>query len=187
MGAQTTSDITPEMEQEMIARSLQYVHSLNKNISYMANKKNSLADRRFTRTSTLTMFIGAGGPYVWVGKDRDGVITQTTSLSNKKPRNHLTQQYFTRLIDMNYPQINITSTQLNQIKASDLKKVGPNQYEVVACFDQEFRATSDGGWMLYGDRTRKKIKVLIELVETIDGTELYVRLGDTTADQTRRI
>ncbi len=179
--------VSPEMEQDMIARSIQYVSSLNKNIAYMANKKNSIADREFTRKSALSMFIGEGYGYEWNGRMSDGVITETTSVRNPKPRRQQTQKYFSRLINMNYPQIEINSTQLHQIKASDLKKVGEGKYEVTVCYEQEFRASSDGGWMLYGDRTTKKIKVLIEVQDTVDGKALVIRLGDTLALETRRI
>lgn len=180
-------DVTPDMVEEMVTRGKQYVYSLNKNIAYMANKNNSLADREFTRTSALAMFIGDGYGYEWNGRVSDGVITETTSVRNPTPRRQLTHKYYSRLINMNYPQIEINSTQLHQMKASDLKKVGEGKYEVSICYEQEFRATSDGGWQLYGDRTTKKVKVLIEVREGVDGKRLIIRLGDTMALETSRL
>ncbi|MBD5187553.1 MAG: hypothetical protein HDS96_00320 [Bacteroidales bacterium] len=182
-----TPDITPEMVQDMIIRGKQYVYSLNKNIAYMANKRNSIADREFTRTSALSMFIGDGYGYEWNGRMSDGVITETTSVRNTAPRRQLTHKYYSRLINMNYPQIEINSTQLHQMKASDLKKVGEGKYEVSICYEQEFRATTDGGWQLYGDRTTKKVKVLIEVRDGIDGKILIIKLGDTLALETSRL
>lgn len=163
------------------------VQLMNDYISYMANKKNNYDTRQYYRNKTLPLFIGKGYSYVQDGVKREGVLMQTTSTNrpNQPANTQLMRVYFSRLIDLRYSDVVITSTKAENIKVSDLKKIGRNEegnyiYECTCQYEQYFYGYRDGR-LVYKDKTTKRISCQIELEETEDGMETIIRLGDVEA------
>lgn len=179
VSAQTES----QMNQLMKERGAQMVAQMNDNISFMADKSKSLDTRRYYKKKALKLFNGEGGPFEENGVMNTGVKMETTSKYRKKPVSKLMKDYFDGLINLRYSKVDIQSTKVNEIKVSDLQKVGENQYVCTAYFEQVFVGYRDG-IPVYKDRTKKKVKVYITAEETLDGTEFIVKLGDVKALET---
>lgn len=169
------------------------VQLMNDYISYMANKKNNYDTRQYYRSKTLPLFIGKGYSYVQDGVKREGVLMQTTSTNrpNQPANTQLMRVYFSRLIDLRYSDVVITSTKAENIKVSDLKKIGRNEegnyiYECTCQYEQYFYGYRDGR-LVYKDKTTKRISCQIELEETEDGMETVIRLGDVEAICTENV
>ena len=169
------------------------VRLMNDYISYMANKKNNYDTRQYYRKKTLPLFIGKGYSYVQDGIKREGVLMQTTSTNhpNQPANTQLMRVYFSRLIDLRYSDVVITSTKAENIKVSDLKKIGRNEegnyiYECTCQYEQYFYGYRDGR-LVYKDKTTKRISCQIELEETEDGMETVIRLGDVEAICTENV
>ena len=169
------------------------VQLMNDYISYMANKKNNDDTRQYYRKKTLPLFIGKGYSYVQDGIKREGVLMQTTSTNhpNQPANTQLMRVYFSRLIDLRYSDVVITSTKASNIKVSDLKKIGRNEegnyiYECTCQYEQYFYGYRDGR-LVYKDKTTKRISCQIELEETEDGMETVIRLGDVEAICTENV
>lgn len=169
------------------------VRLMNDYISYMANKKNNYDTRQYYRNKALPLFIGKGYSYVQDGVKREGVLMQTTSTNrpNQPANTQLMRVYFSRLIDLRYSDVVITSTKAENIKVSDLKKIGRNEegnyiYECTCQYEQYFYGYRDGR-LIYKDKTTKRISCQIELEETEDGMETVIRLGDVEAICTENV
>lgn len=172
-------------------RAAEKVAQMNDYISYMADKSKSVENRNYYRKKALNLFVGNGEAYEEDGQRKDGVYMETTSLYRKNPTRRLMKDYFTGLVNMRYSKVEISTTKVNEIRVSDLKKTDDGRYECTAYFEQIFRGYRDG-IPVYTDRTRKKVKIYILAEETIDRdggtlTEFIVLLGDVTALETTRI
>lgn len=182
-GLSASAQTESQMNQLMKERGAQMVAQMNDNISFMADKGKSLDTRKYYRKKALNLFNGKGEPFEENGVTNPGVKMETTSKYRKKPVSKLMKNYFDGLINLRYSKVDIQTTKVNEIKVSDLQKVGDNQYVCTACFEQVFVGYRDG-IPVYKDRTRKKVKVYITAEETLDGTEFIVNLGDVTALET---
>lgn len=162
------------------------VQLMNDYISYMADKKNIYKTRQYYLQKTLPLFIGKGYKYISDGVEKEGVIMQTTSTNRAgKVTTQLIRVYFSKLIDLKYSDVKITSTRAANIKVSDLKKIGKDEdgiyiYECTCEYEQYFYGYSDGR-LVYKDKTTKRISCRIEVEETEDGLETIIRLGDVEA------
>lgn len=96
------------------------------------------------------------------------------------------KKYFQNLIDLKYNDVQITSTDVADIKVSQLQRIGENLYVCTCYFEQAFIGYMDGR-LVYKDITRKHVKCYVYAEETESGTEFMVLLGDVTADQTRKL
>ena len=169
-----------QMNQLMKERGAQMVAQMNDNISFMADKDKPIDTRRYYKKQALKLFNGEGGPFEENGVMNTGVKMETTSKYRKKPVSKLMRDYFDGLINLRYSKVDIQSTKVNEIKVSDLQKIGDNQYVCTAYFEQVFVGYRDGR-PVYKDRTKKKVKIYITAEETLDGTEFIVKLGDVKA------
>lgn len=162
------------------------VQLMNDYISYMADKKNIYKTRQYYLKKTLPLFIGKGYKYISDGVEKEGVIMQTTSTNRAgKVTTQLIRDYFSKLIDLKYSDVKITSTRAANIKVSDLKKIGKEEdgkyiYECTCEYEQYFYGYRDGK-LIYKDKTTKRISCRIEVEETEDGLETIIRLGDVEA------
>ncbi len=173
--------------QLMKERAQQKVAQMTDNISFMADKGKSVDTRQYFRKKALNLFIGHGNAYEEQGRRKEGVKMQTTSIYSKKPSTKLIKDYFTGLINLKYSKVDIKSTDIVDIKISDLQKIDDDTYVCTAFFVQEFRGFRDTK-PVYGDRTSKKVKVYIKVEEDIEGnSEFIVMLGDVTAMETERL
>ena len=179
--------------EDLIAkRAQQKVKQMTNYVEYMANKDESLEDRKEYRTLALNLFIGHGEPYTLNDTTRKGVYMQITSKYRKKPTERLMKDYFTGLINMRYNKVVIESTDVKDIKVSELRKVGENEFECTCTFVQAFCGYRDGR-PVYKDITKKRVTCHIFGEETVKvmangeiktSYEYIVLLGDVEALET---
>ena len=179
--------------EDLIAkRAQQKVKQMTNYVEYMANKDESLEDRKEYRTLALNLFIGHGEPYTLNDTTRKGVYMQITSKYHKKPTERLMKDYFTGLINMRYNKVVIESTDVKDIKVSELRKVGENEFECTCTFVQAFCGYRDGR-PVYKDITKKRVTCHIFGEETVKvmangeiktSYEYIVLLGDVEALET---
>ena len=179
--------------EDLIAkRAQQKVKQMTNYVEYMANKDESLEDRKEYRTIALNLFIGHGEPYTLNDTTRKGVYMQITSKYRKKPTERLMKDYFTGLINMRYNKVVIESTDVKDIKVSELRKVGENEFECTCTFVQAFCGYRDGR-PVYKDITKKRVTCHIFGEETVKvmangeiktSYEYIVLLGDVEALET---
>lgn len=179
--------------EDLIAkRAQQKVKQMTNYVEYMANKDESLEDRKEYRTLALNLFIGHGEPYTLNDATRKGVYMQITSKYRKKPTERLMKDYFTGLINMRYNKVVIESTDVKDIKVSELRKVGENEFECTCTFVQAFCGYRDER-PVYKDITKKRVTCHIFGEETVKvmangeiktSYEYIVLLGDVEALET---
>lgn len=167
-------------------RAAEKVGLMNDYISYMANKKKSSKTRIYYKTKALRLFAGGGDSYEENGIQKEGVQMEVTSINRKTKSRRLMKTYFQSLINLKYNDVQITSTDVADIKVSQLQRIGENLYVCTCYFEQAFIGYMDGR-PVYKDITRKHVKCYVYTEETESGTEFMVLLGDVTADQTRKL
>lgn len=175
-------------EQALIQRrAAEMVSQLGDYLNYMADKEKSEKTRQYYRKKALNLFIGKGESYVIGGRSFPAVSMQTTSVNTQKVRTTPMAQYFTNLINLNYGQVKLTTTEVGKIKVSDLKKVDNDTYVCTCYIEQVFKGYSREGKPIYGDITRKSVQCYVTVENTVMGTEYIVQLGNITATETKRI
>lgn len=167
------------------------VKLMNDFVSYMGDKRNSEGSRYYYRKKALLLFIGKGYEYEENGVTKQGVMMQTTSVNRPGVvTNTPLRDYFSRLIELKYSNVNITSTEIADMKVSDLKKVdsgeGTTLYMCTVQYVQYFRGEYGDGYV-YADKTTKRIVCYVEVEETEDGQEFITKLGDVEAICTERL
>ena len=172
----------------------QKVGQLTDYISYMADRNNQLTTREYYKKEALMLFCGEGerfqepddyGNLYW----RDPVVMETTSkrYPNNPPKRQEMKGYFTNLCRMQaYSEIIIESTQWYDMKVSELKPYSEGKYECTVEFVQWFTGKKDDK-IRYSDATRKKVKVYLNVINTPEGYELMILLGDVYAMETTDI
>ncbi len=166
-------------------RAAEKVGQMNDYISFMASKKKSVEVRQRYRKEALNLFIGDGYSYEENGIHKEGVLMEVTSVNRPGKRRELIRDYFSRIIKLNYNDVNITSTDIAEIKVSNLQKTSDGQYVCTCQFDQAFVGYRDGR-PVYKDITTKRVKCYITIDRTTDGDEYIIKLGDTEAIATKR-
>lgn len=167
------------------------VKLMNDYVSFMADKSKSEETRYYYRKKALPLFIGKGYEYEENGVTKQGVMMQTTSANRPGVvTNTLLRDYFSRLVNLRYSKVNITSTEIAGMKVSDLKKVASSDnttlYMCTCQYVQYFRGEYGDG-RVYADKTTKRIACYVEEVITEDGLELMIMLGDVEAISTERL
>ena len=124
------------------------VKLMNDYVSFMADKSKSQETRYYYRKKALPLFIGKGYEYEENGVTKQGVMMQTTSVNRPGVvTNRLLRDYFSRLVNLKYSKVNITSTEIADMKVSDLKKVdssdGTTLYMCTVQYVQYFRGEKD--------------------------------------------
>ncbi len=179
--AQTTN------KDEMISRrAAEKVAQMNDYISFMANKKKTQDNRMYYRGKALNLFIGQGNSYEENGVTKGGVQMEVTSKNRKEVSHRYMRDYFTNLVKglTAYTDVNISATEIANIKVSQLRKVDDNLYVCTCEYDQAFAGYSDGK-VIYKDITTKRIKCYVKAEDTEDGVEYIIMLGDVYALETR--
>lgn len=166
------------------------VKLMNDYVSWMGSKEQSEEARNYYRKKALPLFIGKGYEYEENGVTKQGVMMQTTSVNKGSVKTDLLRNYFSRLIKLKYSEVNITSTEIADMKVSDLKKVdssdGKTLYMCTVQYVQYFRGKYGDGYV-YADKTTKRIVCYVEVEETEDGQEFITKLGDVEAISTERL
>lgn len=165
-------------------RAVEKVAQMNDYISFMASKDKSIEIRKYYSTKALKLFIGKGYSYEENGVNKDGVLMEVTSINKKTKNNRYVRNYFSNLMKLCYSDIKIESTEIANIKVSNLQKVDDNLYVCTCEYDQAFVGYRDG-IPVYKDITTKRIKCYITVEETEEGTEFIIMLGDITALETK--
>ena len=189
----STVSYAQSSKSDLIARRAQQkVKQMTDYVAYMANKEKPIEDRKEYRIAALNLFIGHGEPYIVNGASRKGVYMQITSKYRTKPTQRLMKDYFTGLINMRYSKVVIESSDIADIKVSELKKVAEHEYECTCTFVQAFCGYRDGR-PVYKDITKKRVTCRIIEEETVKITETgdieteyeyVVLLGDVEALET---
>ena len=178
---------------------MRHVEIINDYVSFMADKSKSQETRYYYRKKALPLFIGNGYEYEENGVTKQGVMMQTTSVNRPGVTNTLLRDYFSRLVNLRYSKVNITSTEIAGMKVSDLKKVDSSdnktlymctcQYVVYYRFDGGLDRFDNA----YVEKSTKRIVCYVELDETeIDATdrpncEYKILLGDVESISTERL
>ena len=182
VNAQTVS------QEEMIKRrAAEKVAQMNDYISFMASKKKSTEDRKYYKTKALNLFMGKGNSYEEEGVKKEGVTMETTSINRKSIKTvnlSLMRDYYDRIIRLKYSDVKITSTEIADIKVSNLQQIDDNLYVCTCQYDQAFVGYRDGK-PAYKDITTKRIKCYVYAEDTEDGFEFVILLGDVTALETK--
>lgn len=162
----------------------------------IASRKTSLENKDRAIRSTLSLFIGKGGPYIMYGGSNntvelsnDGVKMQTSSVNSQARKSQLMKKYLERLKGMlGYTDIIIESA--DAVKVGDIHpEPGTNRYFSVASICQHFVGYRDG-YKVYEDYTVKRVKIYIEpeILLLPDGEQVLwkIQLGDMIATETWR-
>lgn len=152
-------------------------------VSFIGSKKKKVENRKYYREKALNLHIGKGDPYTENGVNKQGVMMQTSSRNNSQTKNDLTRNYLSRLILLKYSDVKIMSSEVCDIKVSDLQRIDDNLYVCTCQYDQKFVGYRDGR-PVYKDITTKHIKCYVTVVATEAGNEYIVVLGDSTVDKT---
>ena len=181
MSAQTES----QKEDMLKTRAKEKVGQFCDYVSFIASKKKNLKTRLYYVDKAKNLFLNRGkalfdedGSMV-----RDSVIMQVTSLKAKKPRNVYLNKYLPNLANLEYPQVEVTSTDVAEMKVSNLHKIGDGLYTCTVYFYQYFVGKADNR-VVYKDKTNKRVQCYIIEEETEDGLEYVVLLGDIYAGTT---
>ena len=186
LNVSVSGQMSSELKNTLTDAVKEQVASLRVYISYMADKDNDIDFRKSYKAEALSLFIAEGNSYIDDGIKKKGVLMETTSLYRKKPLRRLMRDYFDGVINYKYSKVEIESTQAYEMEVSNLKPVGDHRYECTVCYEQVFKAYSDGR-LVYSDRTTKKMRVYIYAEETMDGIDYIIRLGDVTAVETKKL
>lgn len=175
---------TVDQEEMIKRRAAEKVAQMNDYISFMASKKKSTENRKYYKKKALNLFMGKGFSYKEDGVEKDGVMMETSSLNRSSVNHKLMREYFDNLISLKYTEVKITSTEIANIKVSNLQQIDENLYVCTCQYDQAFVGYRDDR-PVYKDITTKRIKCYVYAEDTEDGKEYVILLGDVTALETK--
>lgn len=173
-------------DERIMSHTPHIVAQLNDYISFMASKKKPTEDRKRRKTNALNLFLGNGFSYEENGVEKEGVMMETTSVNRSTVNTLLIRDYFDRLIRLRYSDVEIKSTEIADIKVSNLQQIDENLYVCTCQYDQAFVGYRDGK-LIFKNIETKRIKCFISSEDTEDGKEFIVKCGDMTALETRRL
>lgn len=173
-------------EELLKARAKEKVGQFCNHISFIANKDKSLKTRLYYVDKAKDLFLNRGKAlYDDNGfMERDSVIMQVTSIRQKQPRNVYLNKYLPNLAQLKYPQVEITSTNVAEMKVSHLQIVREGLYTCTVYFYQYFIGKTKDNKVIYKDKTNKRVQCYIKEEGTEDGKEYVVFLGDIYAETT---
>lgn len=181
VSASAYSQTTISVDEMLKRRAAEKVGQQNNYIQLMAKKKKVIY-----KTKALSLYIGKGYNYTENGVDKEGVQQQISlrRTGKVKVNNRFTRVYFDALIKNGYSDVKISSTEIASMKVSDLQQIDDNTYVCTCEYDQAFSGYRDGR-PVYQDITTKRIKCYVYKVDTEDGDEYIVKLGDNYVVETR--
>jgi hypothetical protein len=188
----SAQQLSVQQKDAMGRRAAEKVGQMNDYISQMAKKKTrgvskaqDRDNRMYIKEKALNLFIGKGYEYTENSVPKRGVLMQTTSLRRSTTNSTLMRDYFQKVIDLRYSDVDISATEIAAIKVSNLNRVDDNTWVCTCEYDQAFVGYRDGR-AVYKDITTKRIKCYLKIEQTAAGAELIVLLGDVDAIKTRR-
>ena len=171
------------------------VDVLNDYIQKIARKDLLLEDRMYYRKEALKLFINDGEEYkmhvlnkngAYEVKTKKGVTMEVTSVNNKSKNTFLVKEYLEHLANLKYDKVYIESTEVANIKVSNLYKIKDNLYSCTCFFKQAFIGYKDGV-PIYKDITEKKVEcqVRIDYIPGEPMPDYVVKLGNIKALDTQ--
>lgn len=198
VNAQVYNDLDERTNAKIAERAREEVGQFTSYLADIADKKIERKTRLYYKDVALKLFVGEGK--AWVEEilnsegtrvvdriDRKAVTMGVTSLRNPKPRKKPMADYLLGLAEIRYNAVTIETTDWHDMRVSEVRKVGEDKYECTVYFEQVFTSKGPDNIPGYSDRTKKKVTCYIDLVQTDDGLEILVQLGDVTAYETRKV
>lgn len=167
-------------EEKLKPHGLSIIGQLCDYIELMSNSNIDVTTRKAYQSRALKLFINKGETYVEDDVKKEGVYIEINSPYRSKPVRRFVRNYFEGLINNRYSKVTIESTEIANIKVSNLQKINDDIYVCTCYFEQAYCGNKDGR-EIYKDITRKKVKCYITKEETDDGVEYITRLGDIKA------
>lgn len=196
--AQVYNDLDERTNAKIAERAREEVGQFTNYLTDIADKKIERKTRLYYKDVALKLFVGEG--QAWVEEilnsegtrvvdrvNRKAVTMGVTSLRNPKPRLKPMADYLLGLAEIRYNAVTIQTTDWHDMRVSEVRKIGEDKYECTVYFEQVFTSKGPDNIPGYSDRTKKKVTCYIDLVQTDDGLEILVQLGDVTAYETRKI
>ena len=198
VNAQVYNDLDERTNKKIAERAREEVGQFTDYLKEIADKKIERKTRLYYKDIALKLFVGEGK--AWVEEilnsegtrvvdrvNRKAVTMGVTSLRNPKPRKKPMADYLLGLAEIRYNAVTIETTDWHDMRVSEVRKVGDDKYECTVYFEQVFTSKGPDNIPGYSDRKKKKVTCYIDLVQTDDGLEILVQLGDVTAYETRKI
>ena len=198
VNAQVYNDLDERTNKKIAERAREEVGQFTDYLKEIADKKIERKTRLYYKDIALKLFVGEGK--AWVEEilnsegtrvvdrvNRKAVTMGVTSLRNPKPRKKPMADYLLGLAEIRYNAVTIETTDWHDMRVSEVRKVGDDKYECTVYFEQVFTSKGPDNIPGYSDRTKKKVTCYIDLVQTDDGLEILVQLGDVTAYETRKV
>lgn len=198
VNAQVYNDLDERTNAKIAERAREEVGQFTSYLADIADKKIERKTRLYYKDVALKLFVGEGK--AWVEEilnsegtrvvdriDRKAVTMGVTSLRNPKPRKKPMADYLLGLAEIRYNAVTIETTDWHDMRVSEVRKVGEDKYECTVYFEQVFTSKGPDNIPGYSDRTKKKVTCYIDLVQTDDGLEILVQLGDVTAYETKKL
>lgn len=195
--AQVYNDLDERTNAKIAERAREEVGQFTDYLKEIADKKIERKTRLYYKDIALKLFVGEGK--AWVEEilnsegtsvvdrvNRKAVTMGVTSLRNPKPRKKPMADYLFGLAELRYKAVTIETTDWHDMRVSEVRKVGDDKYECTVYFEQVFTSKGPDNIPGYSDRTKKKVTCYIDLVQTDDGLEILVQLGDVTAYETKK-
>ncbi len=182
-------ELLKQRAKECVRQMNTYITSMTKKAERDANNElhPTLQDRNDFRTAALELFLDNGDSITLSNGVKGAPALMETSngrtgFVNSRP----VKDYFLRLINMiirnTYTEVKITSTDIENMDATNLVKVG-DRYQCVVTYYQDFVGRR-GEIKAYADRTKKQIVVWFVPYHSPYGDEVVPRLGDISAKET---
>ena len=187
---------------EKVALLGRYITNIAYKYKDMTNEE-QIQKKEYYRKSALNLFINRGDEYdvitttkkkldngeIKTEKDtihKKGAIMEVTSLKDPdNPSRNTVKTYLKGLMNLKYYQVEIKTTDWWNMRVTKPKKIANNLYFCTCYFKQEFHGESREGWD-YIDVTCKRVDCYIYVLETEEGLEYQIMLGDVRALETRR-
>ena len=196
--AQVYNSLDERTNKKIAERAREEVGQFTDYLKEIADKKIERKTRLYYKDIALKLFVGEGK--AWVEEilnsegtrvvdrvNRKAVTMGVTSLRNPKPRKKPMADYLLGLAEIRYNAVTIETTDWHDMRVSEVRKVGDDKYECTVYFEQVFTSKGPDNIPGYSDRTKKKVTCYIDLVQTDEGLEILVQLGDVTAYETRKV
>lgn len=167
-------DISPKRKKAIDSLALEKVRDLSKYISIMGSKETPFSEANRVKERALELF-------------SEGSQMGVSSLNREEVKYYLVDEYFKRLMALNYDKVKIDWFNVEYI--SDLEKQPDGRYVGVITIYQRFTGESDDG-LKYVDMTKKDITVYVERKQMqISGRSIDywdVLLGDIRVTETTK-
>lgn len=198
--AQSYNDLDESVNEQIADAAKQQVAQFTDCLSFIVDKEQTAENRSEFREDALKLFIGQGEAYDDNVLDKDGnvidkrphdpVTMEVTSLRNTKPRKNPMAKYLTNLVNLannkTYRSVSIISNKWHDMKVSQIRKIGQDQYVCDVYFEQVFISRNGELKVIYTDKTTKRVTVYIKILHTDYGDEFVILLGDIQATETKK-